>query len=521
MTTSIYDAVFIGAGHHALVAAAELSRAGWSVLLVERGDRPGGLVRTDELTLPGFRHDTYSGWHPLFTAGPAYAALREDLEARGLRYAFSDAWTGVSLAGGRTAALSGHLDLDAAEAERLEPGDGARLAALSGELRPFAAAVLELLSTDPSSPRGAELAERLVGDPSFLGAALRTERELLDDLGPRSPELRGLLAHWMLHMGRGPDEPGGALWVPLLLGLPAAGYPTPVGGSGELARTLAAIVTDNGGEIRTSTEVERIDARGGIAREVVTSRGERLQARRAIVASVTADQLYLRLLDSAVVPPGVREQARRYRFGRGVVQVHLALAAPPRFADERLQRAGQIVLSSGLDAVSDAVARAAHGILPAAPSISFDNPSSVDPTRAPPGRATVRLQILEVPTRPFGDAAGEITGLAGTWTDEVAERFADRVVAIADRHAPGLASSVLGRAVITSATIAADNPNTGPGDPYAGASDVLQGFRRPLPSQPGYRTPIEHLWMIGAGTWPGAGVSGVSGHIVAQELLGQ
>ncbi|NVB80314.1 MAG: NAD(P)/FAD-dependent oxidoreductase, partial [Kofleriaceae bacterium] len=198
----------------------------------------------------------------------------------------------------------------------------------------------------------------------------------------------------------------------------------------------------------------------------------------------------------------------------------LALARPPRFADARLERAGQVVLGSDLDAIARGVADAANGLLPAEPSISLDIPSNVDPTRAPPGHATVRLQVLEVPTRPHGDAAGAIAGLDGTWTDAAAERFADRLVAIADRHAPGLADAVLGRAVVTPATLAAANPNAGPGDPYAGAYDLLQAFRRPLPSQPGYATPIQHLWMTGASTWPGGGVSGISGHVIAQTLLG-
>jgi len=136
-----------------------------------------------------------------------------------------------------------------------------------------------------------------------------------------------------------------------------------------------------------------------------------------------------------------------------------------------------------------------------------------------PQPATARLQVLEVPTRPRGDAAGAIDGLAGAWTQDAAERFADRVVAIADRHVPGLAGAVIGRSIVHSATLAATNPNTGPGDPYAGAFDLLQGFRRPLPSQPGYQTPVPNLWMIGAATWPGNGVSGTSGHLVARALL--
>jgi phytoene dehydrogenase-like protein len=518
METS-YDAVFIGAGHNALVAAAELSRAGWSVLLVERGDRPGGFVRTDELTLPGFKHDTYAGWHPLFTAGPAYVALRDELDAHGLRYAWSQYGSCVSVANGGTAVLTGRLEDDRVEAERLERGDSARLEAVFAEFARFMPAVMELVSTDPSSARGSDLFAKLVADPAFLTAAMRSERELLDDLGPRSSELRSLIAHFMLHLGRGPDDPGGALWVPLVLALSKGGFPTPVGGSGELARALAEAVLDHGGDIVTETQVTHIAVADGVARGVVTSNGEVISARRAIVASVTPDQLYLRLLDDTVVPSEIREEARRYRFGRGVVQVHLALAEPPHFADERLEHAGQIVLGSGLDAIARALVDAANGLLPAKPSISFDIPSNVDPTRAPPRQATVRLQILEVPMQPHGDAAGEITGVDGRWTTDVAERFADRVIAIADRHAPGLAAAVIGRAVVTSATLAAANPNAGPGDPYADAYDLLQGYRRPLASQPGYRTHIPQLWMTGAATWPGAGVSGNSGHAIAQELM--
>src|SRR3954468_18350731 len=94
-------------------------------------------------------------------------------------------------------------------------------------------AAAELLTTDPSSARGSELFARLLRDPAFLDAALRSERDLLDDLGPRSAALRTLLAHFMLHLGRGPDDPGGALWVPLVLAISTGGFPTPVGGSGE------------------------------------------------------------------------------------------------------------------------------------------------------------------------------------------------------------------------------------------------------------------------------------------------
>ena len=84
--TGAYDAVFVGSGINSLVGAALLARGGWRVLVLERSDYLGGAIKTAELTQPGFQHEVFSSWHPLFTGSPAYAELKEDLEARGLEY---------------------------------------------------------------------------------------------------------------------------------------------------------------------------------------------------------------------------------------------------------------------------------------------------------------------------------------------------------------------------------------------------------------------------------------------------
>lgn len=112
-----FDVIIIGSGHNALITAAYLSRAGRSVLVLEKNDRPGGFLRTEELTLPGFKHDVYAAAHPLFTTGPAYAELREDLETRGLRYLNTDLPTGISMEDGRTAVLSRSFEELLAEAD--------------------------------------------------------------------------------------------------------------------------------------------------------------------------------------------------------------------------------------------------------------------------------------------------------------------------------------------------------------------------------------------------------------------
>src|SRR3954468_280486 len=111
-----YDAIFIGSGRNALIAAAYLARAGWGVLVLEQNDRPGGLVRTEELTLPGFHHDVYSAAHPLLLAGPVWAELGPELTARGLTYHNTDLPTGVSFPDGSTAVLPRSMDAMVEEA---------------------------------------------------------------------------------------------------------------------------------------------------------------------------------------------------------------------------------------------------------------------------------------------------------------------------------------------------------------------------------------------------------------------
>lgn len=504
-----YDAVVVGSGHNALITAAYLARAGRGVLVLERNDRPGGLVRTDELTLPGFRHDTYSTAHPLLLTGPAYAELGPELE---LEYLNTRYPTGVSLNGEATV-LSTDLDENIAEFDRLSPGDGAAFAQLLKDFEPFAGPVFGLFAADLSE--STEVINGLARNAEFMHLFARTGRDLLEQRFA-APLVRGMLAPWATHLGRGVDDANSGLWVILVvLALTAAGMPIPAGGSEQLARALVALIERHGGSVQCAQEVAKIVVADGRAVGVETADGQFIGARH-VVASVNPDQLYLKLLD--VAPPVLRRQAAEFRYGRGCVQVHLALSEPPVFPDARLGSVGQPHLGAGLDGVSRAVNEAARGLLPAEPTISFDTPSTLDPSRCPPGAAVARLQMLEVPCVLRGDAAGEIE--TDGWTRDVKERFADRVIEQVGRHAPNLPGSVLARHVVAPDDLARFNPNCGPGDPYGGSHDLAQSYLfRPLPGQPGHQTAVPNVYLVGAATWPGHGVNGGSGYIVAKKLL--
>src|SRR5262249_14306574 len=258
-----YDVTVVGSGHNALVAAAYLARAGRSVLVLERNDRAGGLVRTDELTLPGFKHDGYAASHRLFVTGAAYRDSAADLGKRGLRYLNTDIPTGVSFADGRTGVLYCSLEDSIAEAERLAPGDGAVLRGLVESFGPYVGDVFRLFSLDLASAEATGIMGRLTrsetgaGYSPFVQMLFETARNVVGPL--RSPVTRAMLAPWVGHLGRSPDEVGSGIWVVLaVLALMAGGMPTPQGGSERLAEALVRLIGDNGGVVRLGTPVSRI-----------------------------------------------------------------------------------------------------------------------------------------------------------------------------------------------------------------------------------------------------------------------
>jgi phytoene dehydrogenase-like protein len=517
------DVVFVGAGHNALVAAAYLLDAGRSVCLLERMDRPGGWVRTVELGAPGFHHDRWSSLHPAFVGGPVWAELGPDLARHGLDYVTAPLATGSSLPDGRTAVVPVETEALLAELDRL--GETAGWGALFAAAGPHLPALVGLLGGGLDSPDAEATLDKLIRDsrdgPLPFGQLLTGSAV---DLARRffvTEELRAVAVPWPLHIGAGPEDPAGALWSVFALGAMAGGNPTPVGGSGRLADALVGLATERGGDVVCDVDVDQIVVRDGRAAGVRTTDGREIAAGHAVVVSATPDQFYGRLLrDVPGVPDGVRTQAARYRYRRGCFQMNLALSTRPQFTDPRLDAGGAHNLGRGVDALVTSVRQAEAGLLPEHPSISWHEPTAVDRSRAPAGQAVLRLQVLDAPHTPIGDATGSDFGAAG-WDTGTAEAFADRVLAEAELHAPGLTGTVLERHLTTPADLANASPNAGPGDHAAGENSLAQAFtQRPLPAHAGgHRTAVPGAWLTGAATWPGPGVSGASGRAVAHALL--
>jgi phytoene dehydrogenase-like protein len=425
--------------------------------------------------------------------------------------------------------LQTSLEANVAEFDRFAQGDGAAWRRQFQEFMANADISFGVLGTELWSSAGVGLGQRMLrrfgrrGLLDFAGHALTTCRDWTTETF-RSEQARGLLAPWVLHTGLGPDNAvSGFMTQVIACAVQLGGIPVPVGGGVTLVDALAGIVRDAGGELRTDAHVERIRVSGGRATGVVLSDGEAYEATRAVVAGVTPTQLYGLLLGPGDVTAEVRSAAERFRYGRAGMQIHIAMDGPPRWKGpeaDRLARTPIVHVTPGLDGVSRAVNEAERGLLPAEATIVAGQPCAVDPSRAPGGKWIVWIQLQELPAgRVRGDAAGELDVGDGSWTEDLREAYADRIVARLGESLENLESATLKRIALSPADLEGLNCNLVGGDIYAGSCALDQNLLwRPFAAAPGHRTTVEGLWHVGASTHPGPGLGAGSGYLVAKEL---
>ncbi|MEO6299257.1 MAG: NAD(P)/FAD-dependent oxidoreductase, partial [Paracoccaceae bacterium] len=333
--------------------------------------------------------------------------------------------------------------------------------------------------------------------------------------GYQSPLVQALWAPWVLHCGLTPESAySGQMARVVAFALEAAGAPIVKGGAEAAVRAFQALIEEKGGEVRCGADVERILVRDGCVTGVRLVGGEEI-ACGSVLASVAPGQLYGRLLDGVNLPKE-RAAAKAFRHGRGDFQLHYALDRVPEWLTDGLEDVALIHLSDGIDAVSKSANEAERGMLPVVPTICVGQPSRLDPTRCPEGKAVLWLQIPDAPRVIKGDAGGMIVGR--DW-DAVREAFADRIEAILARHIKDFAAIKLARRAYSPADLEAMNCNLVGGDPYGGACSIDQFFIwRPFAHSTNGSTDVRGLIHIGASTHPGPGLGGGSGFNAAKRL---
>lgn len=521
-----FDVVIVGSGIASLVCGAELALKGRRVAVLEREAVAGGCMRTEEVTLSGFRHDVFSLSLPLFTTAAHYPLLGPVLKKHGLELLYAKTPTAVATADGRALLFTQSRAENIAAMNALAPGDGAAFERAMVEIADDADFIFRILGQEPASASTLRLLakqlfhRRISGMAQFGGDVLRPMRHWLEQEF-KSDLVRALIAPWILHTGLGTEATMSALMGKLIMfTLEAAGCPVVKGGVANLVAAFRSLIESHGGQIITGADVTRVIVERGLARGVETGSEAIYLARKGVICNVTPTQLYGRLLPADIVPPPIVAMAKRYSYGRGDMQIHVALSEAPRWSDRRLDGVALVHVTSGLDGVSRAVNEAERGLLPAEGTIVVCQPAETDASRCPPGQSMLWIQLQELPSKIRGDAAGEIAPPAdGRWSEAVRDAYAARIMKRLGQHIMNLNSATLAMTALSPADLEHWNMNLVGGDPYSGACSIDQfHLFRPFGSGLNHDTPIKRLFHIGASTHPGPGLAGMSGHLVAAKL---
>ena len=464
------DAVVVGAGPNGLAAALTLARAGLAVDVFEGARTPGGGCRTENLTLPGFRHDICSAVHPLAAASPFF--LGTDLAARGVRLLTPKVAFAHPLDGGRAAAVSGSVDETAGG---LGADAGAYRRLMGPLVRDSGAIVPAVLAPLRSVPEHAAAVSRF-GLRGVLPASLLARRF-------ETEEARALLAGLAAHSMQPLTAPlTGGFGLLLALLAHSAGWPVVEGGSAGLVAALTSELAALDGQVVTGCWIRRLAD---------------LRPARAVLLDVTPRQ-FLQIAGDRV-PRGYRRAMQRFRYGPGVCKVDWALDGPVPWAAAACREAGTVHLGGTLAEVARSEAEVTAGRHPDHPFCLVAQAGVVDPTRAPAGKHAL-WAYCHVPSGSTVDMAG-------------------RIEAQIERFAPGFRDLILARAVRTAAEMEQHNPNYVGGDINSGAGTLRQTVFRPAPRWHPYRTALPGVYLCSAATPPGGGVHGMCGMGAARAAL--
>ena len=513
--------IVVGGGHNGLIAAFYLARAGLKPLVLERRTVVGGCAVTGEIA-PGYRCPTLA--HAL---GPIRASIASDLQlARRVEFvrpeprlvALSPDGPPLRLYSDRTRSVESVRAISGTDAERYADFCDA-LAKLGGFLSPL----LDVTPPTLDGPSAGELWDLLKTGRRFRALGRRDGHRLLrwmpmavadlvseffsHDLVQAAAATRGFFG-----TAAGPWSAGtGAL---LLLNAandaaPGGDYVTVRGGPGALTKALADAAREAGAEIRVGAEVDRILVADGAAAGVRLRDGSEILS-DAVISNADPKRTLLGLVDPAELEPGFLTRLRNYRMPGTVAKVNLALRGLPAFKGiDSSDLHGRVQIGHSLDYLERAFDSSKYGEVSPAPYLELTIPSLADPSLAPRDGHVMSVYVQFAPYR-LSSGAG--------WSS-VRNELGRLVVRTIEQYAPELSLLVEHRQVFTPEDLEQEFALTG-GHIFHGEPALDQLFTmRPVLGCAQYRTPVRSLYLCGAGTHPGGGLTGAAGRNAAREIV--
>ncbi|HEV2884581.1 MAG TPA: NAD(P)/FAD-dependent oxidoreductase [Pyrinomonadaceae bacterium] len=521
----MHDIIVIGGGHNGLVAACYLAKAGLKTLVLERREIVGGGSVTEEIH-PGFRCSTLA-----HSAGPLLPKVLKDLQLA--RHGFESInpearVTALSLDGHSTC-IYNDTSRTVDEIRKVSERDAESYPEFEQSFARIGKVLAPLLTMTPpaiDNPSPGELFNLGKVGLSFRGLGKKDAFRLLRwgpmavaDLVAEFFETEALracvAARGISGAFAGPWSAGtsaGLLWQAAMDGHAIAPSAFVKGGMGALTESLVAAAKSAGVEIRSGSEVVRIETKDDRAAKVVLSNGDEIEA-RGIVSNADPRTTFLKLIDPGALDPSFLLKTRNYRAKGVSAKINLALSGLPSFAgvDEenaKTKLSGRIHVGPDIDYLERAFDASKYGDYSAAPYMDITIPSLADPDLAPSGAHVMSIHVQYAPYQLKN----------GDWNSR-REEFADNVIDVLSAYAPGLKKMIVACQIITPVDLEQTYGLNG-GHIHHGEQSLDQFFTfRPLIGWAQYRTPIRGLYLCGAGTHPGGGVTGGPGANAAREII--
>ncbi len=520
--SSRYDFIIIGAGHNGLTAAAKLAKVGRKVLVLERRANIGGAAATEEL-IPGFKFNIGAP-----DAGLLLPSVANELELgkHGLEFIESPVAAFAPSADGRGLTLWHEAQRSALEIATFSAQDARAFENYQRQNERFARMLANIAALQP--PHLVNNSLTLLAAWGMLALKLRAlgGRDMMEFMRvlPMSAYqylnehfetdlLKGLLASTSITgLMQGPRASGTTFMLLYQqLGGPNGGFRSgrvARGGVGQLSQALRRAAEANGAEVRTGVSVARILASDGKARGVELADGEVIEA-KAVLSNADPHTTFLRLLGAPELTPRISRRLRSLKLRGSTATVHLALNGLPTFtaAGGDTQRlTGAIVINPSVDYAERAFNDAKHGQLSEHPVLEARIPSLLDPSLAPTGKHAMTIAVRYAPYKQPDS----------NW-DVSPERLADRAIQTLAQFAPDLESQIAARHVILPFDYERDY-GLAEGSEMHGQMGLDQLLlMRPVPGFVGYRSPVDGLYLCGAGAHPGGGVTGAPGYNAAKQ----
>jgi len=504
----LYDVIVIGAGHNGLTCACYLAKSGMSVLVVEGGTEIGGMTTTREQVHPGFYSDIHASGYQL--ANLSFAPEELELAKFGLELIRPKVAFGKAFADQTCLCIMADIEDTCASIAQYSQRDADTWRDL------FSAYLAEkddlqrgLQSTPVTESEALEKLEGATGGAESIRFRSQSVRSWASETF-ESDQMRALMADFAAHAGCTPDSAGGAQFAYLFLSvIQDAGNNAVKGGMGNLPKALSACLDHEGGEIRVNAQVDQICVQGDGVSGVRLSDGSVLST-KMVVSSVHPRHLVLDLLSDADLDARLVDDMQKYELGDAQMGLYIALSSPVNYAaGSAASEALQVqVMPDTLDALAQAFCDVRANRLPEHPSVFIVNEATADPARVPEEKSLIKVILTTVPY--------------GIDWDECREDYAQTVIdQLAAGPIPDLKDKILAVSIMSPADYEADCRSALRGTVGHGAMVGYQlGAMRPTLDMGKYRGPVGGLFLCGAGSHPGPGVSMMPGRNAAQVMLG-